>query len=560
MKDKDRHLARLEQMIAAETEKKEKADKEALAFLYFLKARVELDFLVEKEGEKTDYSKARNAIDMAIQCFECARYRDVRLDILEKEEDIEAAEVEYELLDEAYGDNLYFAINYARVLRLNRKYEQAIKQLKRIDVQQVQKLEPKFYDYIASELLYLARATNAYYLYGLRNQYLEKYLAWLEEETLENYPEKYKEIDRVVGSIAIGAYRAGDYVKAIHYYRRREKAESTLPYVFYRDLGDAYLAAEDLKNALISYQIALKRVQEDEIEDKQREIRICYRNIATAYAKMQDEAHFDEAAKRACELAEEKDAREAYVADWITYYQDCGNWTKARNILDTYGKKAFDEKTYFKKLIHLKRALISDKKESKELIAFIQKNGDAFGQEFVEDEIMEIEIYDLGDIASHRHQIEQKALKNMEEESLWDARDSILEAMFACRELKLEDKLWFWAKKYLEALEEHYRLTCDMDAAEQFINEPKQRRKNLSRMMTYWGMTGNIQMLEAYVEKLLECLQCAECRGKICTERWGALGFYYEAKGDMEKALEYYRMDAKEAGQFSFSRYRVMNS
>jgi hypothetical protein len=62
------------------------------------------------------------------------------------------------------------------------------------------------------------------------------------------------------------------------------------------------------------------------------------------------------------------------------------------------------------------------------------------------------------------------------------------------------------------------------------------------------------------VEKLLECLQCAECRGKICTERWGALGFYYEAKGDMEKALEYYRMDAKEAGQFSFSRYRVMNS
>lgn len=87
-----------------------------------------------------------------------------------------------------------------------------------------------------------------------------------------------------------------------------------------------------------------------------------------------------------------------------------------------------------------------------------------------------------------------------------------------------------------------YKTATEREAVEEYISSPGYGRVRMCIIITYYICSDQLETAAEYVRRLGEiplCRDCKYCNG--CFETFNALGMYYEALGETEKALEYYR-------------------
>ena len=134
---------------------------------------------------------------------------------------------------------------------------------------------------------------------------------------------------------------------------------------------------------------------------------------------------------------------------------------------------------------------------------------------------------------------------------VWDEhRDDLLDLIRLNKFLQKDDETARYKKVALDALQR--RFGCgDLDIYDSCIDSSSAwRLDNLTYLVQLFSLTGEVALAEKYVVMMGECALCTDCNETICYDRFEAFGVFYEAKGDMQRAYEYYEKAVKSHGYY----------
>ncbi len=140
-----------------------------------------------------------------------------------------------------------------------------------------------------------------------------------------------------------------------------------------------------------------------------------------------------------------------------------------------------------------------------------------------------------------------------------DSNGCVLELIRLNKFLGREKEAQRYRQLFVNAINKYFNCTGEQ-AYDSFVeSDTVARLDNLTLIVDFLSITGELALAEKYAAMLGDCVLCAYCNYAVCCDRFEALGIFYEAKGDKARAYEYFE---KAVGERSYYKghalYRLM--
>lgn len=260
------------------------------------------------------------------------------------------------------------------------------------------------------------------------------------------------------------------------------------------------------------------------------------------------------------------DAAEKLIQDHMEYYKSdkkayavialkdmyvsVGAYEKAITLLKmyTYREKIIGEGFYTYMMLSVRHRACTTQREKWLLFWKVKKALRQYDRDDLRELYSDMLAYDflwVREAISVREKI--KTIRGI----VWDqSKHCLLDLIRLNKFLQKEDEVAHYKKLAVDAL--HRRIdNQDLDIYDNFINSsPSLRLDSLTFLVQFLSLTGEVALAEKYVAMLEPCALCADCNETSCYDRLEAFGVFYEAKGEMERAYDYYERAVRERGYY----------
>ena len=229
-------------------------------------------------------------------------------------------------------------------------------------------------------------------------------------------------------------------------------------------------------------------------------------------------------------------------------YVSSGAYEKAIKLLKmyTYREKIISEGFYTYMMLSVRRQACTTQREKRLLFWEVKKALRQYDRDDLRELYSDMLAYDflrVREAISVREKI--KAIRGI----VWDqSKHCLLDLIRLNKFLQKEDEVAHYKKLAVDAL---YRRigNQDLDIYDDFINgSPSLRLDSITFLVQFLSLTGEVALAEKYVAMLELCALCADCNETSCYDRLEAFGVFYEAKGEIERAYDYYERAVRERG------------
>ena len=261
------------------------------------------------------------------------------------------------------------------------------------------------------------------------------------------------------------------------------------------------------------------------------------------------------------------DAADKTIRDYMEYYSfnkkafaiivlkdvyvSAGLYEKAENLLRfyTYVERIIEEGFYTYMTLSARHRLCTSYWKKKLLFWEVKKALRAYDRDDLRRLYADMLAYDFL-MVKESVSVRQKMQRTLPV-IVWDEhRDDLLDLIRLNKFLQKDDETARYKKVALDALQR--RFGCgDLDIYNSCIDSSSAwRLDNLTYLVQLFSLTGEVALAEKYVVMMGECALCTDCNETICYDRFEAFGVFYEAKGDMQRAYEYYEKAVKSHGYY----------
>ena len=140
-----------------------------------------------------------------------------------------------------------------------------------------------------------------------------------------------------------------------------------------------------------------------------------------------------------------------------------------------------------------------------------------------------------------------------------DSNGCVLELIRFYKFLKREKEAERYRQLFENALYQYMGCSGE-EAYDRFIeSDPTAKLDNLTLIVDFLAITGQIRLAEKYAAMMEGCVMCSFCNYTGCCDRLEAIGILHEAKGEMERAYEYFEKAVAERSYYKgHAMYRLM--
>lgn len=234
-------------------------------------------------------------------------------------------------------------------------------------------------------------------------------------------------------------------------------------------------------------------------------------------------------------------------------------YKEAKMVLDDVQKRTYSEMMYTCNRLKLERAMAKTDKERKAVVKELRSAMNKYESTELKGEMMNMQIYDFGDI---EHYFDAK-LRALEEKlksgirSYYDNIGDIAEALALAWDIKNREKVQELADDFTYGLEQFYGNDRRRTPIEHYLADYSDGLENMCKVIIYYVCTGQTDKADPLIKEFETKDLCSFCTISICTERFQALGVYYEAKGNRQLAYEYYKAAVDNGIMDSFANYKI---
>lgn len=140
-----------------------------------------------------------------------------------------------------------------------------------------------------------------------------------------------------------------------------------------------------------------------------------------------------------------------------------------------------------------------------------------------------------------------------------DSNGRVLELIRLNKFLKREKEAERYRQLFVNAISKYFGCS-DEEAYDRYVDsDPTARLDNLTLIVDFLSITGEMDLAGKYAAMLEDCVMCAFCNYTTCCDRFESLGIFYESKGDMVRAYEYFEKAVHERSYYiGHALYRLM--
>lgn len=226
---------------------------------------------------------------------------------------------------------------------------------------------------------------------------------------------------------------------------------------------------------------------------------------------------------------------------------------------NNYGKNTYSEKKYVHNKFKLERAMAKTDKEKRAVAKALRSAMNKYETEELKCEMMNMQIYDFGDIehfwTSKLNRLEKKLQSGIR--SYYENIGDIAEALALAWDIKDKEKIKKLADNFTYGLQQFYGNDRRRTPIEHYLADYSDGLENMCKVIIYYVCTGQSEKADIFIKDFETRDLCSFCTISICTERFQALGIYYEAKGNMELAYQYYKAAVDNGITDSFANYKI---
>lgn len=351
----------------------------------------------------------------------------------------------------------------------------------------------------------------------------------------------------------------GKYEEAIAEFEKGyETADENAKYDIGVSLGKAYGGLGQFAKGVGYIEEALKTLKE-----KERGERYAYTAtlaLSRTYMKL---GRFSDAEKLLRESLRYYDAeRKSYtVRELKNIYVSVGEYDKALHILKSYAELFEDAYSVYLQL-YVRHRACTTVKEKKAILKEVKRALHKYNTYDLRGLYADILAYDFLMI-KEAIPVKEKMISytsSAHNEIDWeDSSGCVLELIRFHKFLKREKEAERYRQLFVNAINKYYGCSGE-EAYDRYVeSDPTAKLDNLTLIVDFLSITGELGLAEKYAAMLEGCVMCAFCNYTTCCDRFEALGIFYEAKGDMARAYEYYEKAVAERSYYKgHALYRLM--
>lgn len=255
------------------------------------------------------------------------------------------------------------------------------------------------------------------------------------------------------------------------------------------------------------------------------------------------------------------DRRSHMVRELKDIYVSVGEYDKALHILKSYEELFDDAYRVYLQLYVRHRAAVTAK-EKKSVLKEVKKALHKYNTYDLRDLYADILAYDflmIKEAIPVTEKLISYTSSDKKEIDWEDSYNGVLELTRFNKFLKREKEVERYKQLFVNALYKYVGCSGE-EAYDRFIeSDPAARLDNLTLIVDFLALTGEIRLAEKYAAMMEGCVMCSFCNYTGCCDRLEAIGILYEAKGDMERAYEYFEKAVRERSYYKgHAMYRLM--
>lgn len=235
-------------------------------------------------------------------------------------------------------------------------------------------------------------------------------------------------------------------------------------------------------------------------------------------------------------------------------------YKEAKKVLDDVQKKSYNEKAYVYNKIKLERAMTKTDKERKAVLKELRSAMNKYETAELKNEMMNMQIYDFGNIEHFYDAKLKKLSEDLEKATIrpyYENIGNIAETMALAWDINDEERVKELAEDFIFGLESFYGNDRRRTVIEHYLADYSDGLENMCKVIIYYVCTGKLDKADELIKDFETKDLCSFCTICICTERFQALGIYYEAKGNKKLAYEYYQAAVDNGIMDSFANYKI---
>lgn len=255
------------------------------------------------------------------------------------------------------------------------------------------------------------------------------------------------------------------------------------------------------------------------------------------------------------------DRRSHMVRELKDIYVSVGEYDKALHILKSY-EELFDDAYRVYLQLYVRHRACTTAKEKKSILKEVKKALHKYNTYDLRDLYADILAYDflmIKEAIPVTEKLISYTSSDKKEIDWEDSYNGVLELTRFNKFLKREKEVERYKQLFVNALYKYVGCSGE-EAYDRFIeSDPAARLDNLTLIVDFLALTGEIRLAEKYAAMMEGCVMCSFCNYTGCCDRLEAIGILYEAKGDMERAYEYFEKAVRERSYYKgHAMYRLM--
>lgn len=253
--------------------------------------------------------------------------------------------------------------------------------------------------------------------------------------------------------------------------------------------------------------------------------------------------------------------RSHMVRELKNIYVSVGEYDKALHILKSY-EELFDDAYRVYLQLYVRHRAAATVKEKKSVLKEVKKALHKYNTYDLRDLYADMLAYDflmIKEAIPVAEKLVSYTSSDKKEIDWEDSHNGVLELIRFNKFLKREKEVERYKQLFVNALYQDVGCSGE-EAYDRFIeSDPTARLDNLTLIVDFLALTGEIRLAEKYAAMMEGCVMCSFCNYTGCCDRLEAIGILYEAKGDMERAYEYYEKAVRERSYYKgHAMYRLM--
>ncbi len=351
----------------------------------------------------------------------------------------------------------------------------------------------------------------------------------------------------------------GKYKEAIDEFEKGyETADENAKYDISVSLGKAYGALGQFAKGAEYIEEALQTLKEKERGERYAFTAVLA--LSRTYMKLGRFSDAEQLLRKNLRYFE-SERRSHMVRELKNIYVSVGEYDKALHILKSY-KELFDDAYNVYMQLYVRHRACATAKEKKSILKEVKRAFHKYNTYNLRELYSDILVYDflmLKEGIPVKEKLVCYTSSDNREIDWEDSNSCVLELIRLNKFLGREKEAQRYRQLFVNAINEYFECTGEQ-AYDCFIeSDPVARLDNLTLIVDFLSITGELELAEKYAAMLDGCVMCAFCNYTTCCDRFEALGIFYEAKGDLARAYEYFEKAVSERSYYKgHAQYRLM--